>query len=281
MGGERAVLTTPALATSMARISERQDKYAFRFGAPAPTDSADWLACADLLADPARFDLWHDSLSAWLLREHAVSPERTVGGFVKSWYLQVPAFLGALLFHHERRVPSLRPQDIAFRLNAGGRPHPDGIALLRAPFVCLPDDPAAGTPEATVVADEQALADVLRARFTGHAARFIATYRPPVHFGPHSMWGAATDALDTALWKAGVLGGDEARGVSDAVIVLPERIAPFTSSSTVHATHDADGALNWTRRKESCCFSYLLPTKKGACATCPRRSAPLTTDHAS
>jgi hypothetical protein len=62
---------------------------------------------------------------------------------------------------------------------------------------------------------------------------------------------------------------------AEARKVLPERIPPFTSASTLHALSDADGNRVWTRRKESCCFTYLLANGKGACATCPRRSRPL------
>lgn len=266
------------LAASMARINKRHGAEVLVLGEPEHTDqnvARGWHRCADLLDDPVGFAAWHKALSEWLGEEFGEAPDCTAAGFIKAWYLQVPAFVGALLFHHERRVPTLRPENLAFRIAADGRPDPVASAVATPEFACLPDDPAAGTPEATVVASEHALAELLRARFIGHAAGFVAAYQPPVHFGRHTMWGAATDALDVALWKAGKLGGDEGAGVADAALVLPDRIAPFTSASTLHTTTGDDGGQCWTRRKESCCFNYLLAEGSGACATCPRRSPPL------
>jgi hypothetical protein len=119
-----------------------------------------------------------------------------------SWYLHVPAYVGALLLHHERRVPSLRPDELAFRL-CEDRPHPEGMAALGDAFHCLPSDPGSGRPEATVVADERALAATLRAHYIAHAAQFVRAYTPVSGFGPRMLWAAATDALDNSLWWAG------------------------------------------------------------------------------
>lgn len=265
--------TRTDLLASLARVDKLQDIAVVRFGEPelrAAEDVRGWWSCEDMLTDPDGFARWQNALSEWLLAEYGDAPDRTSAGFLKAWYLLAPAFLGALMFHHERRVPSLRPQDLWFRIAEDGRPHPDGISLTATEFACLPDDPAAGTPEATVVATEQALAALLRARYVAHAARFIRAYSPGVRFGPRSLWGAVTDALDSGFWRAGRQGGDEGAGVADAALVLPERIAPFTSASTLCTTHAEDGRAEWTRRKESCCFNYLLAEGKGPCATCPR-----------
>ena len=283
MAVQRSVLTARspghAFTDSLARVDGKQDTMAVRFGPPPPADMAagvrGWHHCADVLTEPGLLDRWHDEQRAWLRAEYDQDPDRTAAGAIKSFYLHMPAFLGALLFHHERRVPSLRPEDLALRIPPEGRPRPDGVALLTGGFACLPDDPAADTPDATVVESERALAALLRARYAAHAARFVTAYRPPVHFGQHTLWGAATDALDAGLWKAGKLSGDEAAGVADAALVLPDRIEPFTSASTMHSTLD-DGQPCWTRRKESCCFHYLLDNGNGPCKTCPRRSPPLT-----
>lgn len=263
---------TSALAASLAGLDTSRGHVTVRFGAPSQeSQHRGWLRCADLLADPAGFDSWRKDLAEWLNEHHAGNiPDRTTAGYVLAWYLQVPAYLGALLFHSARRVPWLRPGDLAFRLS-GGRPHPDGIALLSAGFLCLPDDPAAGTPEATVVRDEAALAGVLRARFAGHAREFVAAFAPTVRLGRHMLWGAATDALDSALWNAGRMLGDEDAGVTAAALVLPERIDPFTSGSRLYPVHDGPRTV-WTRRRESCCFHFALPGQT-ACVTCPRVSA--------
>jgi hypothetical protein len=252
-----------ALADSVARAASRQARMALQVG--EPQDTHDWVNCASLLSDTVLFGRWRAELGEWLVDRYGEAPERATAGYVMTWYLSVPAYLAALLFHHERRVPSLRPEHLSFR-TARPRPHPESIALLDRGFVCLPEDPAAGTAEATVVPDERALAAVLRGRFTAHAARFVAAFAPTVRFGRHTLWAAATDALDDSMLLAGRYGGDEGAGVVDGALLLPERLAPFTSGSTMRPAE----AGGWTRRRESCCFHYLIECGKGPCSTCPR-----------
>lgn len=283
MQARRAVLASPAPAPAVPDIVESINRVNdlllgvvhLQYGMPEPSGAVrGWHRCEDLLAGPDGFAAWHAELKGWLHEQYDQSPDRTAAGYIRAWYLQVPGFLAAVLFHHERRVPSLRPQDLALQIAEDGRPHPVAIALRAGEFACLPDDPAAGTPAATVVQSEHALAALLRARFAGHAARFAAAFHPPVRFGPHTIWGAATDALDVSLWNAGRFGGDEGAGVADAALVLPEALAPFTSGSTLHTTCDGDDAgtshPEWTRRKEACCFHYLIDGGSGACTSCPR-----------
>nr|WP_216217052.1 (2Fe-2S)-binding protein [Amycolatopsis aidingensis] len=228
-----------------------------------------WRPCHDLLESPYLFTRWRADLATWLTTRHGTAPARTTASYIASWYLRVPAYVGALLLHHERRVPALRPEELALRIAAEGRPNPDGIAVLGESFYCLPSDPGSALPEATVVADDRALAAVLRARYTAHAARFVQAYREVSPLGARTLWAAATDALDSCLWWAGRDGGDEGAGVADAALVLESRFAPLTSASTLCTGTSAEGSLGWTRRRESCCFSYLLPGQH-ECAGCPR-----------
>jgi FhuF 2Fe-2S C-terminal domain len=256
------------LAESVARVEARQARFSLQVG--SPRDTHDWVNCASLLSDTTLFDRWRATLGEWLMDQYGDAPERTTAGYIMTWYMSVPGYVAALLFHHERRVPSLRPEDLAFRTTRP-RPHPESIAVLDRRFVCLPDDPAAGTPEATVVPDEHALASVLRGRFTAHAARFVSAFAPTVRFGRHTLWAAATDALDDSMLLAGRYGGDESAGVLDGALLLPERLPPLTSASTMRPAAESPASPGeWTRRRESCCFHYLLEHGKGPCATCPR-----------
>ncbi|GAA1351956.1 (2Fe-2S)-binding protein [Saccharothrix algeriensis] len=261
------------LAGSLSQANSLTQWCEIRYGLPTTPPVAGaapgtgWLTSAALLAAPAGFDAWRAALADWLRAEHGDAPERTTGGYVLGWYLGAVGLLGGALFHQSRRVPSLRPRDVAIRVAERGRPHVVGLALLSGGFACLPDDPAADHPAATPVADEQALAALLRARFADHAARFAAVFGPTVRLGRRQLWAAATDALDSAAWTAGRLGGDEAAGVADSALLLPARLDPFTSASTLRA--DAGGG--WTRRRESCCFHFALPGAE-VCPTCPRVS---------
>lgn len=256
----RCDVTTP-VARSLAGVTVYEG-FELRFGLPG--ERGDWVRCSEFTDEPERFDAWRKALAEWLREQHGEAPDRTTAGYVMSWYLNVVGLLGGLLFHTARRVPSLRPADVAIKVAAEGRPHAVGVALLSEDFACLPDDPAADHPAATVVADETALAALLRARFAAHSARFVGAFGPTVRLGRRMLWAAATDALDSAAWTAGQVCGDETAGVMDAALLLPAKLEPFTSASTLRATE-----TGWTRRRESCCFHFVLPNAV-ACATCPR-----------
>lgn len=250
------------VADSVSRVAALGGYLDVRYGTPP---DGGWLTCAELVDEPARFDAWRTDLGRWLEEQHGESTERATAGYVMGWYLGAVGLLGGVLFHTARRVPSLRPSDVALRIADEGRPHVVGLALLSGEFACLPEDPEGNHPAATVVADDAALAALLRARFAAHAAAFVASYGTTVRLGRRMLWAAATDALDSAAWSAGLLCGDEASGVADAALLLPDRLAPFTAASTLRSTPDG-----WTRRRQSCCFHFTLP---GAtpCDGCPRR----------
>ena len=257
------------LARSVRAAADAQDEIRLRH-AP-PRDEAGWVTCAELMATGLAG--WADGIADWLRREYGEAPDRVVAGYLLSWYLTVPAQTGALLFHTARRVPRIGPADLAVRFDAG-HPRPAEIAVLRDDFACLADDPAADEPAAGPVADDVALAAVLRGRYAAHAARFVTalatTLGGRVRFGRHTLWAAATDALDGAFWRIGQFCGNESAGVANAALVLPAALAPFTSASTLRPTGCVDSADGWTRRRQSCCFHYVLRSGLGPCATCPR-----------
>ncbi|HEY3611201.1 MAG TPA: iron-sulfur protein [Pseudonocardiaceae bacterium] len=257
------------LARSVRVAADAQDGIRLRH-AP-PHDEPGWVTCAELLA--AGLAGWADRVADWLRREYGEAPDRVVAGYLLSWYLTVPAQAGALLFHTARRVPRIGPADLAVRFDPG-HPRPAEIAVLGDDFACRADDPAADRPVAGPVADDMALAAVLRGRYAAHAARFgtalATTLGDRVRLRRHTLWAAATDALDGAFWRIGQFCGNERAGVANAALVLPAALAPFTSASTLRPTGSTDSADGWTRRRQSCCFHYVLRSGLGPCATCPR-----------
>lgn len=263
---------TDGLRASLRRIRGRQEEDGLRAG--VPDDEPGWVGCGELLDKPDRLVGWRARLGDWLAARYPDVPERVTASWILSWYLHVPAHAGAMLLHHERRVPSLDPAGLAFRIGED-RPHPEAIAVLDDKYYCLPSDPGSARPEAVVVRDERTLAEVLRTRFVAHANRFIHVYGPRTRLGRRQLWAAATDALDNALWSAGRLGGTpEAEGaaVADAALVLESRFPPLTSASKLRLETGTDGHREWTRNRESCCFSYLL-SGEPECQGCPRRGA--------
>jgi hypothetical protein len=182
-------------------------------------------------------------------------------------YLVIPSYLGGLLFHSARRVPSLVPRQLGFQLDFAALHQ---IVLRPGRFWCLPGDPHAEHPDAMPVPDEAALGAVLRLQVIAHATRFLAIYDSQVRLGRRTQWAAVTDTLDKALLLAGCSFGSPQAGAGDARLVLADGEKPLTSASTICQITDDRGRTHWTRRRSSCCFSYALPGTDHPCASCPR-----------
>lgn len=266
------------LAASVAAVDRAVEWMSFRLmdspGAPWILDEQ-WppceqrTGCDQALSDPSFFTKWRGRVAQRLAEQHAHVPEQTTAGYVLQWYLLIPTYLGAMLFHSARRVPSLHPRQLGFRLDPAWLQE---VALRPGRFWCLPDDPDAGHPDAVRVPDVAALGAVLRREVVAHAARFLKVYSPLVRFGRHTQWATVTDMLDSALLRAGRSFGSAQAGAVDARLVLAQREDPLTSASTTCEVTDEHGRTHWTRRRDSCCFFYALPGIEHPCVSCPRVS---------
>ncbi|HKR51460.1 MAG TPA: iron-sulfur protein [Pseudonocardiaceae bacterium] len=261
--------TAHPLATSVSAADRAVGWMSFRLLDTTSTAGDHWNACDEALADPTCFTQWRATLAQQLAQQHAHVPEQTTAAHVLKRYLGIPTHLGATLFHSARRVPSLHPRQLAFRLDLAWVQE---VGLRPGRFWCLPDDPDAGHPDATPVADEVALAAVLRSQVVAHAALFLKVYGPLVRFGRRTLWAAVTDTLDVSLLVAGRSFGSTQAGAADARLVLAEREEPLTSASTVCEVTDERGRAHWIRRRGWCCFTYALPGVEHPCASCPRVS---------
>ena len=266
------------LVESVARVDRVVTLLSFRMlDAPGMLDGrgARWIACAEALSDPAFFPRWRGMVARRLAEQYAhvpekaLVPDKTTAGYVLQWYLVIPSYVGGLLFHSARRVPSLAPGQLSFRLESAALQE---VALCPGRFWCLPGDPDAGHPDAVPVPDEVALGAVLRRQVIAHAARFLRVYDPQVRFGRRTQWAAVTDVLDSAMLLAGRSFGSPQAGASDARLVLAKGEKPLTSASTICQVSDDRGRVHWTRLRGSCCFLYALPGVERPCASCPRVS---------
>lgn len=232
-----------------------------------------WIACEQALGDPDFFPWWRAVVGQRLAKQYArvsdstVVPDKTTGGYVLQWYLAIPIYLGVLLFHSARRVPSLAPGQLSFQLDWAAL---RGVALRPGRFWCLPDDSEAGHPDAVLVADETSLGAMLRREVIAHATQFLRVYDPQVRFGRRTQWAAVTDVLDKAFLLAGRLCGSPEAGAADARLVLANGEKPLTAASRICQVIDDRGRTHWIRRRGSCCFLYALPGIEYPCASCPR-----------
>ncbi|MGH3764971.1 MAG: (2Fe-2S)-binding protein [Pseudonocardiaceae bacterium] len=233
-----------------------------------------WIECEQALSDATFFPRWRVWVAQRLAGQYALPeqvavPEQATAGYVLQWYLIIPTYLGAALFHSARRVPALAPRHLSFRLDSAALHE---VALRPGRFWCLPDDPDAGHPDAVAVPDEATLATVLRHEVLTHADRFLASYGRQVRFGRRTQWETVTDVLDSGLLLAGRSFGSPRAGASDARLVLGAGDKPLTSASTICEVRDEHGRVHWTRRRGSCCFLYAIPGIERPCASCPRVS---------
>jgi hypothetical protein len=244
------------LIDSAARLAEA-------FGRPVAhrAEGPGWTRCADV--DAEYVAAWERDVAAEHVREYGRSHPCAAAGYVLGWYAGIPAGLGAALFRLDRRVPRLHRSAVAFRL--APEAYPEAFALLDGRFWCVPADPAADHPDATVVADEVALAAVLRAEVRGHADAFLATY--PVHgrLPRRALLGAFTDGVDTGLSLAGDTEG--LRG--EAALALPAHSSSLPAS-TIAVLVDGRGRRHVDRRTLSCCYYFKVDPAAGPCGTCPR-----------
>ncbi|MGH3550942.1 MAG: (2Fe-2S)-binding protein [Pseudonocardiaceae bacterium] len=277
VGESRAAVRPPSahpLAGSVATADATVKLLSFRiFDRTTDLAGDGWIRCDHALSDPDFFPRWRVQVAQQLAEQqsHALEstqvPEKTTGGYVLQWYVVIPSYLGAVLFHCARRVPSLSPRQLSFRLDPAKVAE---VALHPGRFWCLPDDPDAGHPDALPVPDEAALGAILRRQVIAHAAHFLTVYGPMVRFGFRTQWAAVTDVLDSALLLAGRSFGSPQAGAADARLVLADGEKPLTSASTIRELTDDRGRTHWTRLRGSCCFLYALPGVERPCASCPR-----------
>jgi hypothetical protein len=268
------------LAASVATADRAVKLLSFRiFDRMTDLASAGWTRCDHALSDPDFFPRWRVQVAQRLAEQQppaheptqvpgqTLVPEKTTGGYVLQWYLVIPSYLGAVLFHCARRVPWLSPRQLSFRLDPA---MVQEVALHPGRFWCLPDDPDAEHPDAVPVPGEAALGAILRRQVIAHAAHFLTVYGPMVRFGARTQWAAVTDVLDSALLLAGRSFGSPQAGAADAQLVLADGEKPLTSASTIRELIDDRGRAHWTRLRGSCCFLYALPGIERPCASCPR-----------
>ena len=192
-----------ALVITAKAVSEASAYHQVVFGWPSASGDPQpggWTLCADVDAD--YLTAWEARIAGYVEAAYGRSHPMTVSGFTLDWYARIAGTLGGACFRVARRVPRLDRRSVAFRCHPEEH-YPDGLAMLDERFWCLPDDEAAGEPEATVVPDEAALAGVLRAEVRAHADDFLAGYVSGAKLPRRHRIGAFFDGLDTGVWFGG------------------------------------------------------------------------------
>jgi hypothetical protein len=241
-----------------------------------------WLRAADLAARPeaVRELIAHDARRGLARYGRPLRPD-VAAGFGLHRFVWPVSLLFTLPWFLERRVPLLALPDVALRR----RPEAVELAVRPAEFACLPDDPAAGSPPARTVPDEDALAAELRCALGGFLTPVLAAFRPEARRGPRMLWAMATDAVVEGLCYAGGLLGEPERARAELSALLapadPAHApgadggtatapAPFTPGAGFAPPAPGHGDASSTdRRRASCCLVYTAEPRE-MCGGCPR-----------
>ncbi|MCX5200233.1 (2Fe-2S)-binding protein [Streptomyces sp. NBC_00237] len=235
---------------------------------PAPHPEPDGrgrLDGAELACSEEAMAAFVDAEAARIAARHGHAPRRDVAASrALHDYLWSVSLLMSGPWYLERRVPRIAPQDVRLVLATAAFELVPG-----ADFACLPGDPAAGSPGARVVADEEALRAELRAAVADHVRPLLTAVRPHARRGPRVLWGMAGDDLVSGIWYLGRMLGQEERALQAATELLPTAVAPFPGGADFRRLTTPDGRRHPTRTRIGCCMYYAVEPDQ-ACATCPR-----------
>lgn len=198
---------------------------------PLPWSCSDIVAGQDRGQDPTAG--WRDTVRASQSQLYRIdTPQRVAAAFVMQWYLGVVATPVAFAAVLSEYVLTAEPDALRFDLS-DEEGYPVAVAVAAAPVVRLAD--ATG---------RMALA---RRRYTEHAHRFVAGYRPPVKMSTLQRSGMVTDAWQMAMSAT--------------------QASPAAGTNVLTGAGEAADEQAW---RTSCCFVYALPGAQ-ACARCPRQ----------
>lgn len=228
-----------------------------------PTGSG-WVSTEELAGGGRALETFLAWDSAQILRDYGqqARPD-VVATFGLHRYAWPATLLITFPWFVARRVASFPAGSVAFH-RASGR-----LAVRTGSFACLPDDPAAGHPDARVVQSEAALCDEVRGSVAEHLAPVLDSFRPLMRRRPRALWGVASDEITEGLWYVGRLLGQERAAMEAAEQILPGATKPYPSGAGFRELHAPDGTALPTRTRASCCLFYTL-RPEDTCVTCPR-----------
>lgn len=259
------------LAATLGRVGALDDDLAAALEPPGPG----WFPAAALLAPGS------PELAEGLARSVARYPgaERRVSGslFINaySWYLPAAAVAAYLA---ERRAPDLSIEHVALRYRTytwheggeSGEGERIDVRFLGGRFAALPDDPAAGHPDAQILPDAGALRDWLRARLEAHLGPLFDAVAAQTRLGRRAQWSLAADAIALRFLHAGELLGDAERGQAEGLALVRAAGSPLRNPATGYFTLEVGGHCETFRARGGCCLYYRVEPGEN-CATCVLR----------
>ncbi|MEV0218817.1 (2Fe-2S)-binding protein [Streptomyces sp. NPDC050704] len=234
-------------------------------GEAAPTGGGR-VAVEKLAAGGAELDAFLAWDDAQVLRDHG---QRARPDVVATFGLHRYAWSACLLFTVPwfllRRVPRFPVEHVTFQRMPGR------IAVRVGEFACLPDDPAARSPGARVVPDEEALRAEVRSAVAEHLEPVLGAFGPRMRRRGRALWGMATDEVVEGLWYVAGLLGEKRRATDELARLLPGATRPYVGAAAFRELTGPNGECLAARDRAGCCFFYTLDPED-TCANCPRNS---------
>ena len=255
------------LQQTFAEIALLHPRLQGQLGSPGGTGwlrPVDFFTAANLTAVRERIE------SAYRTASSSVVANLILASY--SWSLMA---VSTACYSHGKRVLDLRPQNLFIHWDQTHH-YADRLAVADGCFTLLADDPAAGHPDATPVADQETLRLALLRQLEGHFELALSWLGDYLAVNARAVWPALADRCASFLfWLLNEVAAEPR---------TPEAIAAEMRALTVRddsllanrcidliTVEDAAGARHCFYRRATCCYAYRRP--EGAyCATCPRLS---------
>ncbi len=240
---------TPIKQT-LERVSSRFQYVSAGYGEP----DGEWQRVSDIVDDPQAIEWWlNEVFKIYQMEDRRVGSAFLILGYF--WYATIGA-VGSLFL--ENRLPDMSASNIALHPTKGAR-------FLSPKFLALPDDPDAGSPDATIVADRQALrAHMMEKLETEHAAPLFATLRAATKYGIPAMRANYLDRIVSAIMTITDQLGDNDLALQE-VPAFMALAGPKVRSGIISLTHEGRDGVFLLRG--GCCLNHNLPGRE-KCDTC-------------
>ncbi|GGV06103.1 (2Fe-2S)-binding protein [Streptomyces spectabilis] len=223
-----------------------------------------WVSVARLAEAGPEFEEFLAWDEAQVLKDYGrrARPD-VVASFALHRYAWPAVLLITVPWFLHRRVPRYPVEHVSFQRALGK------LAVRPTAFACLPGDPAAALPGATVVPDEEALRAEVRAAVAEHLGPLLDGFGPRMRRRGRALWAMATDEIVEGIWYVAHLLGEEERATAELERLLPGATKPYVGTAAFRELTGPNGEKLPTRDRASCCMFYTLRPEE-TCVTCPR-----------
>ncbi|MEV0638220.1 (2Fe-2S)-binding protein [Streptomyces sp. NPDC050619] len=254
-----------ALSEVYRRLADVCEALTVRVGEPGGETTQAGVSTAELISDQAALDAFVEAEAARVQDRYGTVPRRDVAATraLHDYAWSVGLLMGGV-WYLERRVPSIRPEEIRLDLASGTYTITPGTALA-----CLADDPLAARPGVLTLPQEEQLRAALRMAVADHMRPLLTALGPWVRRGSRTLWGMVSDDLVSGIWYLGRMLGEEDVALRAATDVLPAAVPPYPAGADFRYLEGDDGRRHATRTRAGCCLFYTIRPDE-ACVTCPR-----------